>query len=175
MGTYGKVDPIEISKGVENRFNFVAMDLTVFDDFLIRKAISNLCRPLIVAEKGNIRQSNLDAGVKPAYCQRYPTSLTPSADSNALRVDSRMSPGRFDGTHAIGEDTAVIIGLRMENTTGHKTGSLRVGAIRFAIGRIACAPGAALATGIHNKMAKAALLQVSQAKGKPLPPPYPIY
>ena len=54
MGTYGKVDPIEISKGVENRFNFVAMDLTVFDDFLIGKAISNLCRPLIVAEKGNI-------------------------------------------------------------------------------------------------------------------------
>ena len=36
MGTYGKVDPIEISKGVENRFNFVAMDLTVLDDFLIQ-------------------------------------------------------------------------------------------------------------------------------------------
>ncbi len=28
MGTYGKVDPIEISKGVENRFNFVAMAST---------------------------------------------------------------------------------------------------------------------------------------------------
>lgn len=77
-----------------------------------------------MAEKGNIGQNSLDAEVKTAHRQRDPPALTFSTDGDALKVNGGMRSGRFDGTHRVCEDTAVIIAVRIENAARHKTGHL---------------------------------------------------
>src|SRR5579859_1693724 len=162
MGAWGKVDTIKIRQGSENRLNFVAMDLAELDDFLVGKAIGDLCCALIMAEKGHIGQGCLDAGVKTAHRKRNPTPLAASADGDTLRIDGGMCSGCFDGTYGVGENAAIIIGMRIENAARHKAGDLRIGPVRLAIGCIAPAPGATLTACIHNKMRKA-----GAAPGKP--------
>src|SRR5258708_32462209 len=51
-GTCGEVDSIEIRQWIENRCNFVAMDLAILNDFLIREAIGNLRCALIGTKEG---------------------------------------------------------------------------------------------------------------------------
>src|SRR5260370_3992107 len=131
------------------------MNLAVLGDFLVRKAIGNLGCALIMAEKGHIRQNCLDVGFKTAYRQRDTTALAPSNHSNTLRINGGMRSGCFDSTHSVGEDTAIIIGLRIENAASHEAGYLRIGAIWFAIGRITTTPGPARAARIHDQISKA--------------------
>lgn len=49
LGAGRKINPVEIRKGLKNRFYFVAVDLTVFDNLAVRVRIGYLGRPPVMA------------------------------------------------------------------------------------------------------------------------------
>ena len=99
-----------------------------------------------------IRQRSVDSWLQSADRNRDPTALAGPGHSNAIAIHGSMGARRFHRPYSIGENSPVIIGVRVKDSARHEAGVMRGRSLWFRIGGIPGGPGTALAARVHHQV-----------------------
>src|SRR5260221_14654706 len=143
------------------------MSFEIVRDFVIRRRFDDFYGAPNSTQTGHVRHGYVNRRVEARYRNRNSATLTDACNGNLIGCDRGMLACSFHSADTIGENSAVIVRLGVENPPREKTREMRVAASRFRIRGVALAPATALSACIHNEVCVASTAPQQPVGGKP--------